>query len=59
MSDGYIGYEAFRGCSSLPEISIPDVIEAIDDRAFYGCSSLTAVYMERFDPPILGEDVFT
>lgn len=59
VSDGYIGYEAFRGCSSLPEISIPDVIEAIDDRAFYGCSSLTAVYMERFDPPILGEDVFT
>ena len=35
------------------------MIEAIDDRAFYGCSSLTAVYMERFDPPILGEDVFT
>ena len=59
VSDGYIGYEAFRGCSSLPEISIPDVIEAIDDRAFYDCSSLTAVYMERFDPPILGEDVFT
>lgn len=59
VSDGYIGYEAFRGCSSLPEISIPDVIEAIDDRAFYDCSSLAAVYMERFDPPVLGEDVFT
>ena len=59
MSDGYIGYEAFRGCSSLPEISISDVIEAIDDRAFYDCSSLTAVYMESFEPPTLGENVFT
>lgn len=59
MSDSHIGYEAFRGCSSLPEISIPDVVEVVDDRAFYDCSSLTAVYMERFDPPALGVDVFT
>ena len=59
MSDSHIGYEAFRGCSSLPEISIPDVVEVVEDRAFYDCSSLTAVYMERFDPPALGVDVFT
>ena len=59
VKESHIGYEAFRGCSSLPEISIPDVVGTIDDRAFYGCSSLSAVYMERFDPPIIGEDVFT
>ena len=59
VKESHIGYEAFRGCSSLPEISIPDVVGTIGDRAFYDCSSLTAVYMERFDPPIIGEDVFT
>ena len=58
VKESHIGYEAFRGCSSLPEISIPDVVGTIGDRAFYDCSSLTAVYMERFDPPIIGEDVF-
>ena len=58
MTESYIGYEAFKGCKSLPEISIPDVVEAIDDKAFYDCSSLTTVYMERFDPPTLGENVF-
>ena len=58
MQDSRIGYEAFRGCVSLPEISIPDVVGEIADRAFYNCSSLAAVYMERFDPPVLGNDVF-
>ena len=58
MSESNVGYEAFRGCKSLPEISIPDMIEAIDDRAFYNCSSLSAVYMERVDPPVLGDGVF-
>lgn len=58
MTESRIGYEAFRGCRSLPEISIPDVVAAIGDRAFYDCSSLEAVFMEGFCPPVLGEDVF-
>ena len=58
LSDGYIGYEAFKGCVNLPEISIPDVILEIRDRAFYGCSSLKSVYMESPEPPALGNDVF-
>ncbi len=58
MTESRIGYEAFRGCRSLPEISIPDVVKTIDDRAFYDCSSLESVFMEGFDPPVLGEDVF-
>ena len=58
LSDGYIGYEAFKGCVSLPEISIPDVVLELRDRAFYGCSSLKSVYMESPEPPVLGNDVF-
>lgn len=58
LSDGYIGYEAFKGCVNLPEISIPDVILEIRDRAFYDCSSLKSVYMESPEPPVLGNDVF-
>ena len=43
---------------NLPEISIPDVILEIRDRAFYDCSSLKSVYMESPEPPMLGNDVF-
>ena len=53
-----IGEEAFRSCTSLPEITIPYLTTEIHDRAFYSCSSLSAVYMDPLVPPTLGEDVF-
>ena len=53
-----IGEEAFRSCTSLPEITIPYLTTEIHDRAFYGCSSLSTVYMDPLVPPTLGEDVF-
>lgn len=57
--DYYIGAEAFYGCASLTEMTIPRKVDKIGDRAFYGCSDLKAVYISSAVPPTLGEDVFT
>ena len=59
VEDYYVGAEAFYGCASLPEITIPRKVDRIGERAFYGCSSLKAVYLSSSFPPILGADVFT
>lgn len=59
VEDYYDGAEAFYGCASLPEITIPRKVDRIGERAFYGCSSLKAVYLSSSFPPILGADVFT
>ena len=38
-----IGYAAFRDCSSLTSVTIPDSIQSIGKSAFLYCSSLTSV----------------
>ena len=38
-----IGYSAFRGCTSLTSVTIPDSVISIGDRAFSWCTSLTSV----------------
>ena len=38
-----IGADAFKDCSGLTSISIPEAVTTIGERAFYGCSSLTSI----------------
>jgi len=39
----YIGYNAFKECSALQNITIPDGVIDIGEYAFYGCTSLTSL----------------
>ena len=38
-----IGYNAFRGCTSLASVTLPNSITNIGQYAFYQCSSLTSI----------------
>jgi hypothetical protein len=38
-----IGYSAFRGCTGLTHITIPNSVKSIGDYAFRGCTGLTQV----------------
>ena len=38
-----IGYEAFKGCTGLTSITIPNSVTSIGDNAFSGCTGLTSI----------------
>ena len=39
----YIGNSAFRNCSSLTSVTIPEGVTSIGESAFYSCSGLTSI----------------
>ena len=42
-----IGEDAFKGCSSLAAITIPEGVTSIGNNTFDGCSSLTAIVLPK------------
>ena len=42
-----IGSDAFSGCASLTEITIPSSVTSIGSNAFYGCTSLTGINVDQ------------
>ena len=52
-----IPYSAFRNCSSLTNITIPDGVTSIGDCAFSGCSNLTSVTLPM-DVTSIGVEAF-
>jgi uncharacterized protein YjdB len=54
-----LGFSAFRGCSSLTSIVIPNSVTSIGDYAFEGCSGLISVTVEAKTPIDVSENVFS
>ena len=53
-----IGMEAFSGCSSLVDISLPSSVTSISPRAFDGCSSLRNTFNVPAACKTIGENAF-
>ena len=41
-----IGNSAFRGCTGLTSVTIPDSVTSIWNQAFYGCTGLTSIIFQ-------------
>jgi hypothetical protein len=54
----YVLYGAFRGCTNLTSIIIPNNVIEIENYAFRGCSGLTSLTVYTVTPPTLGNYTF-
>lgn len=52
-----IGVDAFKDCTGLAAVTIPNSVTSIGDSAFLNCSSLTAVTIPNF-VTYIGQDAF-
>jgi hypothetical protein len=58
-SIGRIGFTAFKNCTALTSIALPDSITSISYDAFWGCSALTAIAIpETVEKIEFGNNVF-
>ena len=53
-----IGYEAFRGCTGLTSITIPNSVTSISDYAFRECKGLTSIIVP-YSVTSIGDYAFT
>ena len=53
-----IGYEAFRGCTGLTSITIPNSVTSISDYAFRKCEGLTSIIVP-YSVTSIGEGAFS
>ena len=53
-----IGRRAFEGHELLAEVTLPETLEEIDERAFYGCKALRLIVCRAQVPPLLADDAF-
>ena len=53
-----IGRRAFEGHELLAEVTLPETLEEIEERAFYGCKALRLIVCKAQVPPLLADDAF-
>lgn len=54
-----IGNHAFRGCSGLTSVTIPNSVTSIGRYAFYGCNNLKTIYSYAATPPTMSSNAFS
>ena len=54
-----IGDDAFRGCTGLTKVTIPNTVTSIGHTAFSGCTSLQTIECLAATPPSLFSDSFS